>query len=80
VATPRPRSTRRGPRVTAPATGGHADAVDYWLAAELRTRGHAVVDPELPLVATDIDPESVSALYDRGWRLSRTADGGPGSS
>jgi tyrosine decarboxylase/aspartate 1-decarboxylase len=72
---PRPRSTRCGPRATAPAAGERADAVDYWLAAELRTRGRAVVDPELPLVATDIDPESVSALCDRGWRLSRTVGG-----
>jgi len=50
-----------------------ADAA--WLTEELRTRGYDVVEPELPLVAADVDRRTVDAVCDRGWRLARTAGG-----
>jgi tyrosine decarboxylase/aspartate 1-decarboxylase len=50
-----------------------ADAA--WLHRELEARGHDVVSPELPLVATAMDPSTVEALRDREWRISRTAGG-----
>jgi tyrosine decarboxylase/aspartate 1-decarboxylase len=50
-----------------------ATATADWLAAELRDRGYAVVEPELPIVAADLD--AVDALRDAGWRLARTEAG-----
>ncbi len=46
-----------------------------WFAAELRARGVAVVEPELPLVAFDLSQATFEAVRDRGWRLSRTGAG-----
>ncbi|MFW6153256.1 MAG: tyrosine decarboxylase MfnA [Halobacteriota archaeon] len=46
-----------------------------WLADELGRRGHAVVEPVLPLVAASIDTSTFDALRRRGWRISRTASG-----
>ncbi|WP_159902382.1 tyrosine decarboxylase MfnA [Salinirussus salinus] len=46
-----------------------------WLADELRRRGHAVVGPELPLVAADVSAPTIAHLRERGWRLSRTGTG-----
>jgi tyrosine decarboxylase/aspartate 1-decarboxylase len=52
-----------------------ATANATWLADALATRGFAVVEPELPLVAADVPREPFEALRDRGWRISRTASG-----
>jgi len=46
-----------------------------WVAAALADRGYDVVDPVLPLVAADVVEETVSALQDRGWRVSPTGAG-----
>ncbi|MFC3478435.1 tyrosine decarboxylase MfnA [Halobacterium litoreum] len=47
---------------------------DY-LASELDDRGYDVVDPVLPLVATELPDREFRALRDDGWRISRTASG-----
>ena len=46
-----------------------------WLADQLRTRGHDVVGPELPLVAADLSVPMTDELRDRGWRVSKTGAG-----
>lgn len=46
-----------------------------WLADQLRSRGFALVEPELPIVAASFAPELIDALRARGWRLSRTEAG-----
>ncbi|MEM4780962.1 MAG: tyrosine decarboxylase MfnA [Halalkalicoccus sp.] len=46
-----------------------------WLAAELSSRGFAVVDPDLPIVAAGIPEELFRALREAGWRISRTGRG-----
>ncbi|PSP84202.1 tyrosine decarboxylase MfnA [Halobacteriales archaeon QS_6_64_34] len=46
-----------------------------WLAAQLRARGHDVVGPELPLVATDLSVPMTDELRERGWRVSKTGAG-----
>jgi len=52
---------------------GQANA--EWLADELADRGLDVVEPELPLVATDLPAVQFRALRERGWRVSRTEAG-----
>ncbi len=42
-----------------------------WLASALSRRGIDVVEPELPLVAADIDQPVFESLRELGWRLSR---------
>jgi tyrosine decarboxylase/aspartate 1-decarboxylase len=46
-----------------------------WLADALADRGHAVVGPELPLVAADLSVPMTDELRDRGWRVSKTGAG-----
>lgn len=46
-----------------------------WLANALSVRGYAVVDPVLPLVATDIPQETIRKLRDKDWRVSKTSTG-----
>jgi tyrosine decarboxylase/aspartate 1-decarboxylase len=46
-----------------------------FLATELADRGYEVVDPVLPLVATELPQPEFDALRDEGWRISRTASG-----
>ncbi|MFD1511857.1 tyrosine decarboxylase MfnA [Halomarina rubra] len=46
-----------------------------WFADELRDRGYDVVDPTLPLVAVDVPTDTVEALREAGWRLSKTGAG-----
>jgi tyrosine decarboxylase/aspartate 1-decarboxylase len=46
-----------------------------FLAAELTERGYDVVDPVLPLVATELPQQAFDALREQGWRISRTASG-----
>jgi tyrosine decarboxylase/aspartate 1-decarboxylase len=46
-----------------------------WLASELAERGYDLVEPELPLVATDLPRWTVEALREHDWRLSRTEAG-----
>jgi tyrosine decarboxylase/aspartate 1-decarboxylase len=46
-----------------------------WLADALRSRGHGVVGPELPLVAADLSVPMTDELRDRGWRVSKTGAG-----
>ncbi|PSQ16491.1 tyrosine decarboxylase MfnA [Halobacteriales archaeon QS_8_69_26] len=46
-----------------------------WLADELDRRGYDVVDPELSIVAFDVDTRVFEALRDEGWRVARTGDG-----
>ncbi|WP_313691002.1 tyrosine decarboxylase MfnA [Halorarum halobium] len=60
-----------GYRVEYERAAGLAD----WLADELSDRGHAVVEPELPLVAVDLPDEAFGALRDAGWKLARTGSG-----
>lgn len=46
-----------------------------WLASELGSRGFAVVEPELPIVAAAIPRRTFEALRADGWRISRTGTG-----
>ncbi|WP_255169793.1 tyrosine decarboxylase MfnA [Natrononativus amylolyticus] len=46
-----------------------------WLAGELASRGFAVVEPTLPLVAAAVPAPLFDALREEGWRISRTAAG-----
>lgn len=46
-----------------------------FLAAELTDRGYDVVDPVLPLVATELPQTEFDALREAGWRISRTSSG-----
>ena len=46
-----------------------------WLADALRERGHAVVEPTLPLVAAELPGSTVEQLRERGWRITTTRRG-----
>ncbi|WP_123538291.1 tyrosine decarboxylase MfnA [Halosimplex salinum] len=46
-----------------------------WLADRLAARGHAVVEPELPLVAADLSVPMTEELRSRGWRVTKTGAG-----
>jgi tyrosine decarboxylase/aspartate 1-decarboxylase len=46
-----------------------------WLTERLRSRGVAVVDPVMPIVAADVPTAQFEALRERGWRISRTEAG-----
>jgi tyrosine decarboxylase/aspartate 1-decarboxylase len=46
-----------------------------FLATELADRGCDVVDPELPLVTTELPQPQFDALREQGWRISRTSSG-----
>ena len=46
-----------------------------WLAAEMRARGHGVVEPTLPIVSIDLPDALIGDLREVGWRLSRTEAG-----
>jgi tyrosine decarboxylase/aspartate 1-decarboxylase len=46
-----------------------------WLAAELAARDVDHVDPTLPIVAMDLERETIAALREAGWRISPTEAG-----
>jgi tyrosine decarboxylase/aspartate 1-decarboxylase len=46
-----------------------------WLADALRSRGHEVIGPELPLVAADLSVPMTDELRGRGWRVTKTGSG-----
>ncbi len=46
-----------------------------WLADALRTRGHDVFGPVLPLVTADLSVPMTDELRERGWRVSKTGNG-----
>jgi tyrosine decarboxylase/aspartate 1-decarboxylase len=46
-----------------------------WLAEQLASRGHDVVEPELPIVAADMSIPVTEDLRRRGWRVSKTGAG-----
>jgi tyrosine decarboxylase/aspartate 1-decarboxylase len=46
-----------------------------WLAGALKSRGHEVFGPELPLVTADLSVPMTDELRDRGWRVSKTGSG-----
>jgi tyrosine decarboxylase/aspartate 1-decarboxylase len=46
-----------------------------WLAAELRVRDVDHVEPTLPIVAMDLERETIAALREVGWRISPTEAG-----
>ena len=50
------------------------DNADF-LARGFAARGIETVDPDLPLVATALEPSTFEALREEGWRISRTASG-----
>jgi tyrosine decarboxylase/aspartate 1-decarboxylase len=49
--------------------------VATWLADRLAERGYDVVEPELSIVACDLDRGTFEALREAGWRVARTAAG-----
>ncbi|RDI71168.1 tyrosine decarboxylase MfnA [Halopelagius longus] len=46
-----------------------------WFASELRERGFAVADVELPIVAASVPESLFERLREAGWRISRTESG-----
>jgi tyrosine decarboxylase/aspartate 1-decarboxylase len=46
-----------------------------WFANALEARGYDVVNPVLPLVATDIPQATIAKLRERDWRVSKTGTG-----